>query len=227
MPKALNIPKDELEQYYSIERKTMKEIAEIYNCDPRTISLYLTKYEIEKFNDRPWMIERNKKEKKKCNEYNLSGEYGIGYTINTHHQFYFDLEDYDKIKEVCWSENSEGYLYGRYRNNKTIKMHQLIMDDKYIDHKNHNTLDNRKQNLRKSNDLLNSRNRSLSSNNTSGYKGVCWRTREQKWRAYITYEGKRIELGLYDDINDAVKARRKADEKYFKEWSYENSIMEE
>lgn len=225
MPKVLNIPKEELEQYYSVERKTMKEIAEIYHCNYNTISLYITKYGIEKFNDKPWMIERNKKEKKKYNEYDLSGEYGTGYASNTHHQFYFDLEDYDKIKDVCWHENSKGYLCGRYKNNKTIKMHQLIMDDKHIDHMNHNTLDNRKQNLRKSNDLLNSRNRSLPSNNTSGYKGVSWKKREQKWAAYITIYGKQKELGLYDDINEAIEARRKADDKYFGEWSYEKSIL--
>lgn len=44
---------------------------------------------------------------KKYNQYDLSGEYGIGYTSNTNAEginyFYFDLEDYDKIKKYCWS----------------------------------------------------------------------------------------------------------------------------
>lgn len=34
---------------------------------------------------------------KKYNTYDLSGEYGIGYTEKGE-EFYFDLEDYDKIK---------------------------------------------------------------------------------------------------------------------------------
>ena len=36
---------------------------------------------------------------KKYNRYDLSGEYGIGWTTNTNHVFYFDLEDYEKIKD--------------------------------------------------------------------------------------------------------------------------------
>ena len=36
------------------------------------------------------------------NKYDLSGEYGIGWTHNTEHEFYFDLEDYDIIKYYCW-----------------------------------------------------------------------------------------------------------------------------
>ena len=39
----------------------------------------------------------NKETKKKYNTYDLSGEYGIGYTSNGE-EFYFDLEDYQKIK---------------------------------------------------------------------------------------------------------------------------------
>jgi len=38
---------------------------------------------------------------KKYNTYNLTGEYGIGYTSKGE-EFYFDLEDYDKIKDYCW-----------------------------------------------------------------------------------------------------------------------------
>lgn len=173
------------------------------------------------------MVERNKREKKKYNEYNLLGEYGIGYASNTHHQFYFDLEDYNKIKDVCWCENSEGYLCGHYKDNKTIKIHQLIMNDKHIDHINHNTLDNRKQNLRKSNDLFNARNRSIPTNNKSGCKGVCWKTRDDKWRAYITHLGKHIELGLFDDLEEAIKVRKKAENELYGEWSYYNSMNKE
>ena len=38
---------------------------------------------------------------KKYNQYDLSGEYGIGWTSNTNEEFYFDLEDYNKIKNYC------------------------------------------------------------------------------------------------------------------------------
>ena len=48
---------------------------------------------------------RSSKCNKKYNKYDLSGEYGIGWTSNTNQEFYFDLEDYDKIKDYCWIYN--------------------------------------------------------------------------------------------------------------------------
>ena len=135
------------------------------------------------------------------------------------------MEDYEKIKDICWFENDEGYIIGRIPGTeKIVRMHNLITSFSYVDHIKHKLYDNRKSQLRKSNDEYNSRNRSKPANNASGYKGVCWKTREQKWRAYITYKGQHIELGMYDDIEDAINARKAADEYYFKEWSYENSM---
>ena len=41
---------------------------------------------------------------KKSNIYDLTGEYGVGWTSNTNREFYFDIEDFDKIKDYCWYE---------------------------------------------------------------------------------------------------------------------------
>ena len=49
-------------------------------------------------------INRCKELFSKTNKYDLSGEYGIGYDSNGQ-KFYFDLEDYDKIKNYCWYED--------------------------------------------------------------------------------------------------------------------------
>ena len=51
--------------------------------------------------------------------------------------------------------------------------------------------------------------------NTSGHKGVSWSKQHKKWETYITFQGKRKHLGLYADKQDAIKARLKAEEKYF------------
>lgn len=58
-------------------------------------------------------------------------------------------------------------------------------------------------------------------NNKSGHKGVAWMKTRQKWRAYIGFKGKQITLGYFDDKEDAIKARKAAEEKYF------NPILEE
>jgi hypothetical protein len=54
----------------------------------------------------------------------------------------------------------------------------------------------------------------LSKNNTSGVKGVFWNSRRQKWEARLMFQGKVHYLGGYDNIEDAAKARREAEEKY-------------
>lgn len=53
----------------------------------------------------------------------------------------------------------------------------------------------------------------LSSKNTSGYTGVA--RAGNKWRAYIGYQKKRINLGSFDNIEDAIAARKDAEKKYY------------
>ena len=55
---------------------------------------------------------RNKRDKKKYNDYNLTLSYGIGY-LSTGEEFLFDLEDYDKIKKFCWNF-SGGYIVSAF-----------------------------------------------------------------------------------------------------------------
>lgn len=67
-----------------------------------------------------------------------------------------------------------------------------------------------------------------SRNNTSGTKGVCWHKRLKKWAARIDINKSRIHLGYYSDIDDAIAARKAAEEKYFKPVleEYENQKKE-
>ena len=57
--------------------------------------------------------------------------------------------------------------------------------------------------------------RRLRRNNTSGVTGVEWRSSKNCWRATICFKGKRIYLGSYHNFDDAVKARKRAEEKLF------------
>ena len=168
--------------------------------------------------------------RKKENKYDLSGEYGIGWTYNTNREFYFDLEDYDKIKDFSWKENSNGYAVA-FRNNKYILMHRLvtnITDPKtHIDHRYHNNLDNRKSQLRITTCKNNTRNEKLAKNNTSGVTGVSWEKESNKWHSYIWVNGKTIHLGRFKEKEDAIKARKQAEDKYFGEFSYDNSMKGE
>lgn len=159
---------------------------------------------------------------KKYNTYNLNGDYGIGYTRNGQ-KFLFDLEDYDLIKNYCWSIKNDGYVVS----GKTI-LSRLVMgnpDGFEVDHI-HGELtryDNRKENLRIVTKTQNSMNVNIRKNNTSGVTGVSWHKKSNKWRAYITVNSKMKEIGCFCSFDDAVLARRKAEDKYFGEFSYTNS----
>lgn len=174
------------------------------------------------------------KHKRTYNQYDLSGEYGICYTRNIdptdknnkRNYFYFDLEDYDLIKEYTWYfEGRTGYVVNR-RDHKTIRLHRLVMkieDPKLcVDHISHNRFDNRKINLRLATYSTNQMNRY--SKPKSGYRGVYWDNDRRKWTAYIKTNGSNKRLGRYNNIEDAAKARKEAEEKYYGEYSYNNSM---
>lgn len=64
--------------------------------------------------------------------------------------------------------------------------------------------------------LRNIQSNAISKNNTSGINGVAWDKSRNKWISSIKIKRKQIFLGRYKDINDAIKARQEAEEKYFK-----------
>ena len=166
------------------------------------------------------------KANKKCNVYDLTGDYGIGYASNTNEPFYFDLKDYDKIKDYYWSANTDGYMYSTC-DDEYILMHRLIIDENnpemQVDHFNRNRKDNRKENLKSVTPQHNNWNRGMNQNNKSGVTGVRWNKKAEKWIAYIM----RKHLGTFNSFEDAVKARKRAEQKYFGEYSYNNIDKEQ
>lgn len=84
----------------------------------------------------------------------------------------------------------------------------------HIDHINRNKIDNRISNLRLCNDAENGQNARLSSANKSGVRGVHL-TKRGLWQAQIMVNRKNIYLGRYENLEDASRARKTAEEKYF------------
>lgn len=86
--------------------------------------------------------------------------------------------------------------------------------DGQIDHIDHDALNNRIRNLRIVSTVDQQRNLSLKRNNTSGFNGVYWASRDKRWYAEIMVNWKKIHLGGFLELSDAIKARRKANIKY-------------
>jgi len=136
-----------------------------------------------------------------------------------------DNRDYEYLNQWKWcAHRGSKTFYARRSINKdgkwtTISMHQVLaelMDFEYrADHINRNGLDNQRKNLRDATSKQNNENSRIRKDNTSKYKGVSWYKRKSKWQVQIRHYGKQIHLGLFDRLKDAVKARKKAEEKYF------------
>lgn len=170
------------------------------------------------------IISFNNKNNKKLNIYDFD-EFNniiIGYTSNTNNQFIIDYEDFNLIKNYTWME-IDGYIRSKI-DNKIVSLHRLIMNVKdsniTVDHIYHNTYDNRKGMLRIATMQEQTRNQGIQSNNTSGVTGVSWKSSVSKWQSSICVNGKTMYLGIYSDIKEATKVRKKAEEKYFGEFQF-------
>ena len=132
---------------------------------------------------------------KRYNKYNLDGEYGIGHTLKGV-EFYFDLEDYNKIKMYCWSY-CRNYLVARdCENNKVIRLQNLIMGtNNVVDHSDRNTLDNRKLNLRECTQSQNSKNQSQPKNSKCEFMGISKRKNKEVYEVRIGYNKKKTHIG--------------------------------
>ena len=76
-----------------------------------------------------------------------------------------------------------------------------------IDHNDHNRINNFPDNLNLVTYGTNQKNRTKNYNNSSGFTGVGWDSIRQKWRADIKYQGKSINLGRFDNMQDAINMR--------------------
>ena len=142
-----------------------------------------------------------------------------------------DYQSLNKHKWYAWTPNQRDFyaIRDKMANRKRIQIRMsrfLINAEKgqIVDHINHNTLDNRKNNLRICNRKENAQNMKKPSSNKSGYKGVSWFKTRNKWRVAIVFNGKQIHAGYFENILDAAKAYNAAATKFFGKFAHINSF---
>lgn len=123
-----------------------------------------------------------------------------------------DTEDLDKIKYTKWKLSGSGYAMNtpKYSGSSKHMSKEILGTGEMVDHINHNTLDNRKSNLRivtKSQDAMNMKNKGVS--DQSG-----------KYYAHIKINQKMINLGTYIFEEEALFARWYAEKILFGEYRY-------
>jgi hypothetical protein len=138
------------------------------------------------------------------------------------------------IADIEWAEFlerencqiSNGYMEinkSKVNPNRPRKFHRIVCsasDGLQVDHINGNKLDNRKSNLRVVTSMQNSWNlHKVSRLNKSGKTGVSWHNKSNQWRSRIVINRKRIELGLYSNLENAIKVRREAELLYYGDYA--------
>lgn len=114
------------------------------------------------------------------------------------------------IAEMFWHKDASGYPSTRLKTTgKLIRMHNILTNQKFVDHIDVDKLNNRIKNLRSSTPSDNNRNKKLYKHNTSGYNGVA--RYRGKWKAQISYLRKNVSLGVYHDLADAIGVRMTAE----------------
>lgn len=175
------------------------------------------------------------KRKHKKNMYEKENNYIKVFLENSEEYFLIDQED-SWILEQTWYKRDSGYITcSSYNGKSNMYLHRLIMskyfniENKMIDHKNRNKLDNRKENLRICTISENNRNSSMCKNNKSGIIGVSkyYETKKGiKWRACIKIKGKTIQLLNSYNFQDCVMARLKAEKEYYGEFAPQRNLFE-
>lgn len=151
-----------------------------------------------------------------------------------------DLEDLEKVINFSytWSAKHDPKLNQYYAETtiyegtkdgkakyKALKLHKFISnaaDNEVVDHVNHDTLDNRKSNLRNIPYGKNSTNRKTkNSNNKSGYRNVSWSKSENVWRVQISINGKNTYLKSfsYEQLEEAGRYAEEMRQKYYGEYA--------
>lgn len=170
-------------------------------------------------------VDANKANFKKYNKYDLSGEYGIIWSTNTNEEIYFDLCDAEEILKYCWSIDSTGYPSTSI-DRHNVRMH-VFLGCKGYDHANKNKLDNRKKNLRPASRQDNRRNSSKRINNKSGFIGVYFDEKINKWVAQITINYQTKALGCFANKEDAIKVRLKTEKELFGNFAPQQDLFEQ
>ena len=142
-----------------------------------------------------------------------------------------DDEDYYRLGRYKWYAHKTRSKYYAVRRRKehprSVLMHREIIkveEGFFVDHINHNGLDNRRANLRPATPAQNNYNRRIVfKNKTSKYKGV--RRHRSKWQANI-FKGKKIYIGSFDNEDEAARAYNEKAKELFGEYARPNVISD-
>lgn len=141
-----------------------------------------------------------------------------------------DESDFDLVSAYKWhpmvpkNPDYSTYAFSQTKRS-TIYLHRLITAAKtgdYVDHIDHDGLNNLRSNLRVCTQSQNMQNRNSHGGNTTGFMGVYFHKKTNKYQAQLQKNGRKISAGLYPTPEEAARARDQAALKHFGVYAYLN-----
>jgi hypothetical protein len=135
-------------------------------------------------------------------------------------------EDYERASQHSWPLDSRGYAHATIKQ-KNVLLHRWLVgarEGEEVDHKNHNTLDCRRENLRRCTKSQNMANMRIPRNNTTGFKGVTYDKRVNRFTARIKVNRHHRHLGSFVTAEEAAVAYNFAALESFGEFAYFNDV---
>lgn len=136
------------------------------------------------------------------------------------------------VKRTCYVNAEYGPMI-----KSSMFLHQIVMararitvaKGLVIDHKNGNPLDNRRENLRvctKQQNFQNQQKRTQKSDlPRCDHPGVAWHRVAKKWRASISVKSKKVSLGTFSTMEEAIVARKSAECEHYGEFAFSNRLL--
>lgn len=166
------------------------------------------------------------------NDFKINGDMivGIANYRNEQREFYFDSDDYNFVKNHIWRVNKQNYVYTTI-DGKNVFLHRFVMgltkdiSNSFVDHMFHNTLDNRKSQLRICTPQQNQYNKKTT--NSLGFKNIHQDTRNGNYvfSCRTNSNGEKIKAS-FKDLKHALIFKVQSEEKIHGDFRYKGEDEE-
>lgn len=137
-----------------------------------------------------------------------------------------DFEELSELKWSCSGKKTRPYA-AAYSDGEWLYMHRVVAKPEagmFVDHRDGDTLNNQRSNLRCCQHRQNIRNSKISKRNKTGFKGVSFNTQKNRFVAHIKVNYRSKYLGYFNNARDAAAAYNRAAMKWFGAFSNLNVL---
>lgn len=144
------------------------------------------------------------------------------------HEALVDTEDFERLKHHAWRIGKVGKKRKlRVVRGRGVYLAREIMGfppGLIVDHKDRNSLNDRRANLRPCTVAENNLNREQYPSARSRFKGVAWNPSTKNWQVYAGRRGQKVMVGRFSDEVEAARAYNAFARQHYDPFAYLNPV---